>query len=94
MSGNKARNDEPLPALLVTGDDHRAKTYEKIAATHQQIVEAKWRAQTAGVKIQLTGNLLMHHEDAIAFLAEEVLRLQSMVEALTVNEDVILDDAT
>lgn len=91
MPRNKTRNaeagspepDAHLPSLVVPGDDHRSKMYEKIATTHKQIVEAKWRAQTAGVQIQLTGNLLMHHEDAIAFLAEEVLRLQSQVESLS-----------
>ena len=82
MPRNKTKSDEPSPPLLVHGDDHRSKMYDRIATTHKQIVEAKWRAQTAGKNIQLTGNLLMHHEDVIAFLAEEVLRLQAMVERL------------
>ena len=93
MPRNKARSaDRPMPALLVTGDDHRTNMYDKIAKTHKEIVQAKWRAQTAGVQIQLTGNLLMHHEDAIAFLAEEVLKLQSQVESLKVEGQE--DDAT
>lgn len=85
MAGNNERKPEacsPEPALVICGDDPRAKMYDRIVETHKRIVEAKWRAQTAGKKIQLTGNLLMHHEDAIAFLAEEVLKLQLQVDRL------------
>lgn len=80
MPRNKTRKSDRLPSLVVPGDDHRAKMYDTIAQVHKQIVEAKWRARSAKVEIQVHPNLVMHHEDALAFLAEEVLRLQVVLE--------------
>ena len=56
--------------------------YDNIAKVHGQIREAKFRAKTAGVKIQLQPALLVHLEESVAFLAEELLGLRSIVESM------------
>jgi len=55
--------------------------YDEIARVHKQIVEAKWRAQSAGVQLQLKPVLLVHLEESMAFLAEELLKLGKLVES-------------
>lgn len=73
----------PVP-LAVKTDDPRAAGYERIAAFHRRLMEAKWRAQTAGRQLNITPvdlmNIAMHAEQAVTFLAEEVLRLGAIVE--------------
>lgn len=70
----------PVPPLVVHGNDRRSRMYETIAKVHKQIVEAKWKARTVGTQMQISPMLMLHHEDSLAFLAEEVLRLTEMVE--------------
>lgn len=60
--------------------------YEKITKVHKDIVEAKWRAQTANVKFGLKPDILLHLEESVAFLAEELLKLSASVEALDAPE--------
>jgi hypothetical protein len=54
--------------------------YDNIARVHKQIVEAKWRARTAKTSLSVSPNLVVHCEESIAFLAEEVLKVRAMVE--------------
>ena len=60
----------PPPALKIKGTDPRATMYGEIARCHASLMEAKWKAQTTGVPMQLTpmglGNLTMHCETSIA----------------------------
>ncbi|MEE9597961.1 MAG: hypothetical protein V3V96_14405 [Acidiferrobacterales bacterium] len=68
--------------LVIKGVDHRSRMYDKIAAVHKQIVEAKWRAQSVqGTAVQLKPEILLHLEEAITFLAEEMLRMTAMIES-------------
>lgn len=80
------------PALPIKGRagtpevDPRATAYGDIAKFHASLVEAKWRARTAGVPAQLTvqniAEIAIHCEASIAFLAEELLKLGKTVEDL------------
>ncbi len=70
--------DEPL---VIKGTDRRSQMYDKIAKVHKGIVEAKWRAKTAGVQMQIQPILLVHLEESLAFLAEELLALQGAFES-------------
>jgi hypothetical protein len=69
--------DEPL---VVRGTDHRSQMYERIAVVHKQIVEAKWRSKTAGGQFSVKPEIILHLEKSVAFLAEELLELRSIVE--------------
>ncbi len=69
--------------LVIQGVDRRAKMYGKIAAVHGQIREAKFRAKTAGAQLQLKPELMLHLEESLAFLAEELLKLGKAVEDLS-----------
>lgn len=78
--------------LVIKGVDRRSKMYDEIARVHKQIVEAKWRARSAGVQLQLKPVLLVHLEESIAFLAEELLKLQSGFEGEPVVDKVSGED--
>lgn len=67
--------------LVIKGVDVRMNMYGEIARVHKQIVEAKWRAKTAGAPLQLKPAVLLHLEASIAFLAEELLKLGKLVES-------------
>ena len=69
-----------LPSMNIKGKDSRAKAYEKIAKVHKQVVEAKWRATTAGGQVTVSPALLIHCEESITFLAGELLQVRSMLE--------------
>lgn len=68
------------PRLVIASDDEVMTKYEKIAMVHKQIVEAKWRAKTAGGQIQINPMLIVHCEESITFLAGELLKLRALVE--------------
>ncbi len=74
---------DALPPMPVMGDDRVAPMYHAIAVVHKQIVEVKWRAWTTKTKIRFDPALILHCEEAIAFLAEEMLTLRSMVEGVS-----------
>lgn len=71
-----------MPVMPVKGLDARSKMYERIVRVHKQIVEAKWRARTANQPIEVNPSLMLHCEEAITFLAEEVLKLRAIVEGI------------
>lgn len=68
----------------VKGNDPRAAGYETIARFHKTLMEIKWRANTAGVAAELSPQniitMTLHCEQAVAFLAEEILRLARVIE--------------
>jgi hypothetical protein len=72
--------DASLPVLSIAGSDPRARMYQRIADVHKRIVEIKWRARTAKAPIQVDPKLVLHCEEAVAFLAEELLELRSAAE--------------
>ncbi len=76
-----------MPPLPIKGTDLRAKRYRKIAEVHAQIVQTKWQANTAGKPMHPTATLVFHCEEAIAFLAEELLELRAKAEALEPVEE-------
>lgn len=78
-----AKNPEPLKLPVHSDDDVRMKIYNEIGRTHKQIVEARWRARTAGKPMDVNPGLVLHCEQAVAFLAEEVLRLGVAMERLS-----------
>lgn len=86
---------ENTPALAIKTNDPRAAGYEKIVAFHRQLMEAKWRAQTAGQQLKLTPHdivqVAIHAEESVAFLAEEILRLSVALEQVVqeTSENVI-----
>lgn len=70
-----------MPSLpVVGGPDKSSGMYETIAKVHRQMTEAKWRARTAGVEMRINPMLLVYCDEAIAFLAEELLKLRLEVE--------------
>lgn len=73
------------PPLPVKGNDPRAAGYETIARFHKTLMEIKWRAKTSGVSANLSPQdiitMNLHCEQAVAFLAEEILRLATAIEA-------------
>lgn len=73
-------NITPQPVLKVQGDDPRAMMYQTIARVHRDIIEAKWKARTAKTGFNLRPEILIHLEESVAFLAEELLKLQTVVE--------------
>ncbi|GAI85844.1 unnamed protein product [marine sediment metagenome] len=76
--------DEPakMPPLLVKGADHRSKMYEKIAKVHKEIVEAKWRPHPPGTQMVINPTLMLHLEESLTFLAEEVLKSELRLDDL------------
>lgn len=69
------------PVLKIQGSDPRTMKYQKIADVHREIVEAKWKARNTAaqtgkpVPFGLTQKTLVHLEESVAFLAEELLTL-------------------
>ncbi len=74
-----AKTPEPVKAPLRPRDDTPVRLYDDIARVHRQIVEAR-RASMAGQTIVPDPGLMLHCEEAIAFLAKEVLRLESIID--------------
>lgn len=78
--GNRIGRGRGWFVKLPVRDRDRMKMYEKIAKVHKDIVEAKWRARTTNTPFGLKPDILLHLEESVAFLAEEVLKLQSAFE--------------
>ena len=74
--------EEPLKLRSRPPDDMRIQMYDNIARVHKRIVEAKWRARTCNQPLKVDPGLMLHHDDCIAFLAEQVLKLQAIVESI------------
>lgn len=72
--------DGSTPVLSVKSDDPRAAMYDQIARVHKQLVEAKWRARTAKRPVPVSPAVVVHCEEAIVFLAGEILALRALVE--------------
>lgn len=70
-----------VPVLKIDGADPRAMMYQKIAEVHRQITAAKWKARQVGRQFSLRPEILLHLEESIAFLAEEVLELRAAFES-------------
>ncbi len=73
-------NESRFPPLRIKGTDVRAKSYQTIAVVHKQIVEYLKSSQMSGCPVALDARVVVHCEEAIAFLAQEVLELRAMVE--------------
>lgn len=58
----------------------RMRKYDQIAQVHREIGEAVQRSQLASKPMSFDPILVLHCEQAVAFLAEEVLRLGALVE--------------
>lgn len=84
------------PALPIAEADRRMTMYTTIAKFHALLVEAKWKARTAGKAMDVTPldmiNIGLHNEAAIAFLAEELLTLGAIVAKTPGAKDVVLTD--
>ena len=80
MSDNDRTKLEPQQLAMPVPDRRRANMYETIARVHKDILQVKWRAQTAGKQFGLLPSILPHLEESLAFLAEEILALQAAVE--------------
>lgn len=74
--------DTSSPVLPIKGHDPRTAKYEAIARYHRQIVEAKYRALTTHRPFALKPEIVLHLEESLAFLAEELLELRAAVEKL------------
>lgn len=68
--------------LQIKGTDHRATMYKKIADVHSQVVEAKWRARTTNTQMSLKPAIVVHLEETVAFLAEELLKVTAIVQGI------------
>jgi hypothetical protein len=67
---------DDLPKLAIrTGTDHRSNMYRKIAEVHSQVTDAKRMSKFTGRPFQMSMMIVVHFEEAIAFLAEEMLRM-------------------
>ncbi len=75
-------DSDDRPVLVVDGGNPRAAMYQQIADVHRQLVEAKWQARTTKQPMQVSPKILFHFDEAITFLAEEVLELRKQVEKL------------
>lgn len=75
------------PRMTIETGHMRERMYKTIAEVHQQLVQAKWQARTHKKPMQLHPMLIVHLEEALTFLAGEVLRLGAVVEALLPKED-------
>lgn len=74
--------ESPIPPLPVKGADARSDMYATIAKVHRQLVEGKWRARTAGADFRFQpAPVILHCEESIAFLAEELLGLRMDLES-------------
>jgi len=73
-----------VPAMPIMGDDHVGKMYTQIARVHSDLVQAKWRIRnTPKGQIRFDpGPMMMHCEESIAFLAEQVLQLHVTIDKL------------
>lgn len=80
-AGDSEPRTIPLP-VRSKGTDPCAKMYGQIAKVHKELVEAKWRARTAGQPFQLRPEILLHLEESVTFLAEELLKLRKSVDDL------------
>lgn len=65
--------DTSLPRLPVRG----VNMYDKIAEVHKRMVEIKWRAGRAKGQIVVGPDLVLHVEEAVTFLAGELLKLKA-----------------
>lgn len=74
-------NITPQPVLKIAGSDPRAMHYQVIADVHRQVVEAKWKARTTNTQFGLRPEIVIHLEESVAFLAEELLKLQVMFDS-------------
>ena len=68
------------PVLRIHGTDTRGRKYAKIADVHKQLIEAKYKALTVGAPYQLEPGIVLHLEESLAFLAEELLICRSLLE--------------
>ena len=64
-------------ALRIHTADRRGRAYTRIADVHKQVLQAKWMAKTKGGKLLLSPEILGHLEEAVAFLAQELLTNQA-----------------
>ena len=64
-----------LPAMTIRGENQREAMYRKIAEVHGQVTDAKRMSKFTGRPFQLNMMIVVHLEEAIAFLAEEMLRM-------------------
>lgn len=71
---------EALKLPVQAHDKGRMRIYDEIGRVHRQIVEARLRAKMANQPMPLDPSLILHCEQAVAFLAEEVLKLGMLVE--------------
>lgn len=87
--------------LRLHGADRRGQMYAQIADVHNSICQAKWMAQSAGKQVAFSAGdilkLVLHLDKSVAFLAEDLLTLQSANDArLTALEGIheeLLDSA-
>lgn len=77
-----AKTPDPLVLPVQPHDRVRMRKYEQIAQVHRQIVEAGQRAAIASQPMSFDPGLILHCEQAVAFLAEEVLKLGTEMERL------------
>lgn len=73
------KTDEAVPRIQTV--DARGRMYAQIAEVHARIVDAKWKARTGMGPAQVQPMpMLMHLEEAVHFLAEEMLECRKMIE--------------
>jgi hypothetical protein len=71
------------------------RIYDQIGRVHKQVVEAGHRARMAGQSMPVDPSLVLHCEQAIAFLAEEILRLGAILEKESdkgLGQDILLSE--
>jgi hypothetical protein len=79
---NDKVDSPPLPALPVRSDNLRMAMYKNIAGVHKKMIEVVYQAKLTGRPPSVNaGVVLLHCEESIALLAEELLKLQAVFES-------------